>query len=161
MGNMTMSNQEMFDAIIIGGGPAGSIASMGMAKRGRKVVVIEKATFPRFHIGESFLPATFDRLKELGLEDALRKCPHVPKFGADFAMGYGGKVLEIDFNQGFVACDEAFNIERAVFDAMLLDEARKMGVKVVQATVKEIKKLSDGDCLIVTDAGDTSEPASR
>ena len=154
MGNMTMSNQEMFDAIIIGGWPAGSIASMGMAKRGRKVVVIEKATFPRFHIGESFLPATFDRLKELGLEDALRKCPHVPKFGADFAMGYGGKVLEIDFNQGFVACDEAFNIERAVFDAMLLDEARKMGVKVVQATVKEIKKLSDGDCLIVTDAGE-------
>jgi len=52
---------DIWDAIIIGGGPAGSIAALALAKRGRRAIVLEKAEFPRFHIGESFLPATFDR----------------------------------------------------------------------------------------------------
>ncbi len=145
---------QQFDLLIIGGGPAGTIAAMAARKRGLSVVLLEKATFPRFHIGESFLPATFDRLKELGLEPALRKLPHVPKFGADFAMGYGGKVLMIDFADGFVGCDEAFNIERSVFDTMLLEEAGKSGAVVKQGAVKEILKLSDGDCRIATDIGE-------
>ena len=127
---------------------------MGLAKKGRSVILLEKTSFPRFHIGESFLPATFDRIKDLGLMPALRELPHVPKFGADFSMGYGGKLLMIDFCHGFVDNDECFNIERAEFDTMLLREAGKAGVEVRQATVKQILKLSDGDVRLQTDSGE-------
>jgi 2-polyprenyl-6-methoxyphenol hydroxylase-like FAD-dependent oxidoreductase len=92
---------DVWDAIIIGGGPAGSIAGITLARLGRRAIILEKSEFPRFHIGESFLPATFDRLKELGLEEAFRKLPHVPKFGAEFSMGNGGKLLEIVFADGY------------------------------------------------------------
>jgi flavin-dependent dehydrogenase len=146
---------EIWDAIIIGGGPAGSIAALALAKRGRRVIVLEKAEFPRFHIGESFLPATFDRLKELGLEPALRELPHVPKFGAEFAMGNGGTHLEIEFADGFCPCDETFNIERSLLDTMLLKEAARGGAEIRQpATVKQILSMADGDVRIQTDAGE-------
>ncbi|HEY1921838.1 MAG TPA: NAD(P)/FAD-dependent oxidoreductase [Tepidisphaeraceae bacterium] len=148
-----MKGAEIYDAIVIGGGPAGSIAALALAKRGRKVIVLEKAVFPRFHIGESFLPATFDRLKELGLEPALRKLPHVPKFGAEFAMGNGGTHLEIQFEDGFCPGAETFNIERSLLDKMLLEEAARAGAEVRQpAIVKQIISMADGDVRIQTDS---------
>ena len=90
----TPTRHDVWDVIIIGGGPAGSLAGLSLARRGRRAIIIEKAAFPRFHVGESFLPATLDLLKELGLEPALRELPHMPKYGAEFAMGYGGKILD-------------------------------------------------------------------
>ena len=149
-----VTGDTIYDAIIIGGGPAGTIAGLALAKKGRRAIIIEKATFPRFHIGESFLPATFSLLRDLGLEEAFRKLPHVPKFGADFSMGYGGKYLRIDFEKGFCPEYECFNIERSIFDKMLLDEAVKAGVEYRQLAVKQIHKLSDGDCRIETEAGE-------
>jgi len=146
---------DIWDAIVIGGGPAGSIAALALARRGRRAIVLEKDQFPRFHIGESFLPATFDRLRELGLEPALRELPHVPKFGAEFAMGSGGTHLEIEFADGFCPGAETFNIERSVFDAMLLQEAGRGGAEVRQGvSVKQILSLADGDVRILTDAGE-------
>jgi flavin-dependent dehydrogenase len=145
----------IWDAVIIGGGPAGSITAMSLAKKGRKVIVFEKTPFPRFHIGESFLPATYDRLKELGLEPVIKSLPHVPKFGAQFSMGYGGKLLDIDFCDGFCPCDETFNIERSIFDMALLEEAKKAGAVVRQpVNVKEILSLADGDVRVLTDDGE-------
>ena len=135
----------MWDAIIIGGGPAGSIAGIALAQCGRSAIILEKSQFPRFHIGESFLPATFDRLKELGLEPAVRKLAHVPKFGAEFSMGSGGANVMIEFDQGYCKNAEAFNIERSIFDEMLLNEAQRMGVEVRQGVaVKQIVSLADG-----------------
>jgi flavin-dependent dehydrogenase len=154
MSSNEVADGEMWDAIIIGGGPAGSIAGLALAQRGRRVIILEKATFPRWHIGESFLPATFNLIKELGLEAELRKMPHVPKFGADFAMGYGGKLLRIDFKDGYCPSDETFNIERGIFDEMLLREAKKAGAEVRQLNVKKILKLGDGDVRVETEQGE-------
>ncbi|MCA9299493.1 MAG: FAD-dependent oxidoreductase, partial [Phycisphaerales bacterium] len=44
------------DVVIIGGGPAGSISALCSTRRGRRVVVLDKQSHPRFHIGESMLP---------------------------------------------------------------------------------------------------------
>ena len=146
---------DVWDAIVIGGGPAGSIAGLSLAKRGRRAIILEKSQFPRFHVGESLLPSTFDRLKELGLLPALRAITHFPKFGAEFAIGNGGSHMEIDFTEGFCKGTETFNVERALFDQMLLAEARRGGAEVREGvTVKQITSLKDGDVRVETDAGE-------
>jgi flavin-dependent dehydrogenase len=89
------------------------------------------------------------------LEPALRELPHVRKFGADFVMGYGGKVMDIDFTAGFCDGHETFNIERSLFDAMLLREAARAGAEVRQGVaVKQILSLADGDVRVQTDSGE-------
>ena len=55
-----MTQATPYDAVIIGGGPSGATAALVLARSGKRVVVIEKSEFPRFHVGESFLPFGFD-----------------------------------------------------------------------------------------------------
>ncbi|HEY8751184.1 MAG TPA: NAD(P)/FAD-dependent oxidoreductase [Tepidisphaeraceae bacterium] len=147
--------QDVYDVLIIGGGPAGALAGLMLARKGRRAVILEKTKFPRFHVGESFLPATLDLIRELGLEEELRKLPLMNKYGAEFGMGHGGSILDINFADGYCDGKETFNIERSIFDAMLLREAGKAGVEVRENTaVKQIVKLSDGDVRVMTDGGD-------
>ena len=57
------------EVLVMGGGPAGSTAATLLARMGRKVILLEKARHPRFHIGESLLPMNlplFERLGEIG-----------------------------------------------------------------------------------------------
>ena len=135
---------QAYDVLIVGGGPAGSTAALVLARAGKRVLIIEKANFPRFHIGESFLPFGFQLLRELGLESALKAIPHVPKFGAEFAMGDDFNTQLFDFSTALCLADpETFNIDRSLFDAMLLDAAQQAGAQVRQATVKHIHQLED------------------
>ena len=76
-----------YDAILIGGGPAGAVAALDDGAAGLHVCILEKARHPRFHIGESILPRAMPLVQELGLEPAPRRIPHVPKYGAEFGLG--------------------------------------------------------------------------
>ena len=146
-----------YDAIIIGGGPAGSTAALVMAREGLRVKLLERTPHPRFHIGESLLPRNMALFHELGLDEPLRTVPTVRKLGAEFVLGDGKDPGLFPFSMGLVpGADEAVNLERAPFDAMLLNEARKAGAEVAEGTLlKKVLRLEEGHAEIATDAGET------
>lgn len=147
--------RERYDVIIAGGGPAGSTTALAMARAGFSVCVLEKDTHPRFHIGESILPRNTLVLRQLGLEDAVKALPHVPKFGAEFGMGNDFTTRKFKFADGLLPGVPVFNIERSHLDKMLIDEARKAGAEVFEGTpVERIIRLEEGNVRVATAKGE-------
>lgn len=144
-----------FDVVVVGGGPTGAIAGLVLARAWVSVAVVEKATFPRFQIGESFLPVTLEQMERLGLMEPLRRLPHMPKYGAEFGMGDAEDTSVFHFNEGLVGGEnETFNIARADFDAMVLEQAKAAGAAVLQPVgVRGIDRLADGDAAVRTEDG--------
>jgi len=145
------STTHQYDVLVIGGGPGGSTAAMVLARRGLKVCLLEKDRHPRFHIGESILPRTTPLIEELGLTEELAKLPQVPKLGAEFGMGNDANTMKFVFQDGLLPSYPVFNIERSLFDKMLIDQARLAGAEVLEDTpVKSINRLEENDVEIAT-----------
>lgn len=121
---------DRYDAIIVGGGPAGSTAAHLLARAGRKVVVLERETFPRFRIGESLLPFSTPIFEKLGVLDEI-KARFQHKFGALFTEEGKEANRKVVFAHGFKrGYGLAFHAKRAELDEILLDAARKAGAEV-------------------------------
>lgn len=149
--------RDRYDVVIAGGGPAGSTTGLVLARAGFKVCIFEKDRHPRFHIGESILPRNMGLIRDLGLEEELRKLPHVPKYGAEFGMGNDFTTRKFNFSDGLLPGMPVFNIERAYLDKMLLDQARLAGAEVFEEMpVKEVVKLAHEDVRVKTAAGEVS-----
>ena len=114
------------DVLVIGGGPAGSTAATLLARRGRKVLLLEKDRHPRFHIGESLLPCNLPIFDTLGVMEKVRALG-VVKHGADFESGDGYQTFHFRRALGD-SPPHAFQVKREDFDAMLFAHARENGV---------------------------------
>jgi 2-polyprenyl-6-methoxyphenol hydroxylase-like FAD-dependent oxidoreductase len=84
-----VNSREEFDAILIGGGPAGSCASAILAEYGHRVLVLEREKFPRYHIGESLIPFTFGPLERIGMIPKMRASHFVKKYSVTFVQPDG------------------------------------------------------------------------
>jgi flavin-dependent dehydrogenase len=123
-----------FDVIIAGGGPAGSSTANFLRQRGRTVLVLEKERFPRFHIGESLLPFANDLWKELGVFETM-DATYIHKPGAMFVHEESGATFTYYFDTAIrPGRPYAYQVKRADFDKMLLDEARRKGADVREET---------------------------
>ncbi len=127
------------DVLVIGAGPAGSIAASMINKAGYKVKVVEKEKFPRFVIGESLLPRVMDHLEEAGLLEAVKKAGFQEKFGAKFVRG--NEVCDFNFTDQFSkGWNWTWQVPRGQFDKILSETAASMGVDVEhEMTVTDIK----------------------
>ncbi len=122
-------NTEKVDVLVIGAGPAGTVAASIVNKAGYKVKIVEKQKFPRFVIGESLLPRCMEALTEAGFLDAVKAKGFQEKFGAKFVKN--GKICDYFFADQFTpGWNWTWQVPRGEFDKTLADTVEKMGVPV-------------------------------
>ena len=154
--------KEQVDVLVIGAGPAGTVAASIVNKAGYKVKIVEKQTFPRFVIGESLLPRCMEALEEAGFLEAVRKAGFQEKGGAKFVKN--GKICDYRFAEQFTKGWEwTWQVPRAEFDKILADTVQEQGVSLsYQTTVTGIEFHDDHSVTTVTDAdGNTSQIEAR
>ncbi len=150
------------DVLVIGAGPAGTVAASIVNKSGYKVRIVEKMKFPRFVIGESLLPRCMEALEEAGFLDAVKAKKFQEKGGAKFVKN--GKICDYRFSEQFTKGWEwTWQVPRAEFDKILADTVEKMGVLIdYETTVTAIEfKGSDSITTVIDKNGTESQIKAR
>jgi 2-polyprenyl-6-methoxyphenol hydroxylase-like FAD-dependent oxidoreductase len=152
-----------YDVLVVGGGPGGSSAATFLARGGLRVALAERETFPRFHVGESLLPANIPVLERLGVVDAVKARGFLVKYGAyfhdqDMDLGY-----QFFFREGKPWPSYTYEVQRGEFDKILLDHAAAQpNVTLLQPTTVDRAAFDDeGVTATVSDATGTREIRAR
>src|SRR5436190_2217038 len=142
-------HQFQYDVAIIGGGPGGSTLATLLRKYdpSKRVIILEKEKFPRDHVGESQLPVISSVLHEMGCWDKVEAADFPVKIGATFRWGKNPELWDFDFLPGKEFRDEprpakyqgqrlrtAFQVDRAIYDTILIRHAESMGAEVREET---------------------------
>ena len=132
------------DVVVIGGGPSGATVATLVAKAGFRVQLLEREHFPRYHIGESLIPETFWVLERLGMLAKLQGSRFVEKHSVQFVTEQG-KLSEPFYFGDYKPHEssQTWQVTRAEFDQMMLDNAREHGVDV-QEGVRVLEVLFEG-----------------
>ncbi len=157
-----MTDSNTHDVIVIGGGPAGSTAATWLAREGHDVLLLERAKFPREHVGESLLPFCYSLLEDLGVIDELKK---------NFVRKPGVRFIDRDGNISTTWCFDhviknetylSFQVIRGEFDHILLKNAAKNGADVREETsVIEADITSAPDRVSVTSLDASGEKTTH
>jgi flavin-dependent dehydrogenase len=133
------------EVLVIGGGPAGSTAAGLLAEYGHDVVLLEKARHPRFHIGESLLPANLPLLERFGVAERVRAIG-MEKWGAEFVSPWDGRQQEFQFANAWDKSQPfAYQVRRSEFDEILLRRAGELGARVIEeCRVREVEFRAGG-----------------
>ena len=136
---------ESPEVVVIGGGPAGCTAATLIAQKGHSVRLLEREKFPRFHIGESFMPDTYFALRRLGMLDKMKASHFTKKYSVQFANDQGKESQPFYFFENNPhECTQTWQVVRSEFDHMMLNNAREHGVDV-REEARVLDVLFDGD----------------
>jgi flavin-dependent dehydrogenase len=144
------------DVLIIGGGPAGSSAGIVLAERGHRVVQVEKARHPRFHIGESLLPANLPIFERLGVAEQIQGIG-MQKWGAEFiSPWHGGRGETFNFAEGWnKSLPFAYQVRRSEFDEILIRRSAQQGAQVIEGCrVRSVERQPDGQMRVEAENDD-------
>ena len=133
------SQRSEYDAVMIGAGPAGSAAAAILGEFRHRPLVLERERFPRYHVGESLLPFTFEPLKRLGMIDKMKASAFVKKYSVQFVSQSGKASQPFYFFNRYdrETIAQTWQVLRSEFDQMLADNARAKGATILEGvTVK-------------------------
>jgi len=133
------------DVLVVGGGPAGSTAAALLARQRRKVVLVEKVHHPRFHIGESLLPANVELFDQLGLRDELERIGQ-RKWGIEFVSTEHSHSSFLEFADAWdKTMPYAWQVRRSVLDEILFRHAAACGAQTIEGCkVTQVEFDADG-----------------
>ena len=138
------TNPTSCDVLVIGGGPAGATVATLLAERGYQVTLLEKAHHPRFHIGESLLPANLPLLEKLGVAEAV-KAIGMEKWGAEFVSPWHDQQQTFEFADAWdKSMPMAYQVRRSEFDEILIRNAAAKNATVIEGCqVQDVSFLPD------------------
>lgn len=144
------------DCLVIGGGPAGAASAAFLARRGHRVLVVERQRFPRFHVGESLIPETGRWLRAIGVYERVKEAGFLVKRGAFLIAPDGENSRFARFADALGVEDETtFEVRRDRFDQILLDHAREAGAEVwSECRAREVDLDAAGATVRVTRDGE-------
>jgi flavin-dependent dehydrogenase len=162
-----------YDTVVIGGGPGGSTLGSLLRKHDphHRVLILEREVFPREHVGESQLPPVSAVLHEMGAWEKVEAAGFPIKIGATYRWGQTDELWDFEFLPLAEIKDEprpsqyegwrsrcAFQVERAIYDEILLDHAASLGCEVREGTrVASIQREGDRVTSVTLDTGEVIE----
>lgn len=157
-------DRRQCDVLVIGGGPAGSTVAPLLAEKGYKVVLLEKAHHPRFHIGESLLPANLPLFERLGVADEV-KAIGMEKWAAEFVSPHHDWTQVFHFADAWdKSMPHAYQVKRAEFDEILIRNAGRKGVEVHEGCKVNAVDFQPDNTVVIrarTDDGHDAEWQAR